>query len=387
MKKIAIITGRYLPGYKDGGPVRTIKNLTDMLGDDYSFTVVCADRDHGDDVPYDNIMIGSSNSNRVGKSNVIYIENGKYSFSDIKKIALENDLLYICGPYNGYAIKSLILKRIGKIKCPVVLAPMGSFSKGALSIRSKKKQVFLLIIRILGLFNNIYFSVTSEVEKEEMKTALNMGGKQDLDNRCFVAEDPQRKPGELLSHKSYRENNILKVVFISRICEKKNLLGAAEILKKVKGNVCFHIYGNMEDKQYYARCLDVLNSLPQNIKYEYKGEALSEEVPKVFSEYDVFLFPTHGENFGHVISEALSAGTIPVISNTTPWLDFDEYRCGYVISHGDINSFSEYIDRLCNMPISDLEEMSENAISYYIHRYNNAHENNGYKKIFDTLIH
>ena len=31
-KDILIIMGRYLPGYKDGGPVRSIKNLTDFLG-------------------------------------------------------------------------------------------------------------------------------------------------------------------------------------------------------------------------------------------------------------------------------------------------------------------------------------------------------------------
>ena len=36
-KDILIIMGRYLPGYKDGGPVRSIKNLTDFLGREYNF--------------------------------------------------------------------------------------------------------------------------------------------------------------------------------------------------------------------------------------------------------------------------------------------------------------------------------------------------------------
>ena len=84
MKKILIITGRYLPGYKDGGPVRTIKNLTDLLGDDYHFTVMCSDRDHGDIKPYENIKEGL---NRVGKADVIYVPNSKFSFSLIKSFA------------------------------------------------------------------------------------------------------------------------------------------------------------------------------------------------------------------------------------------------------------------------------------------------------------
>lgn len=386
MKKIAIITGRYLPGYKDGGPVRTIKNLTDMLGDDYFFTIVCADRDHGDDKPYEHIKTGVDNRNRVDKADVIYIDNGKYSFSDIRKIASENDLIYICGPYNGYAIKSLILNRIGVIKCPVVLAPMGSFSKGALAIRSKKKKLFLTVMKLMGLFNNIHFSVTSEVEKEEMKEALKIT-ENDNDELFYIAEDPQRKPDEILSNKSYRKNDMLRVVFVSRICEKKNLLGAAKILKRAKGNILFDIYGNMEDEKYYAKCLNVMNELPDNVCFEYKGEANSEDVPKIFSEYDVFLFPTHGENFGHVISEALSAGTIPVISNTTPWLDFDESKCGFVIEHDDENAFADCINKLCEMSLPEIEKMSKNAIAYYRKRYDEAYNNNGYKKIFDTLIY
>jgi len=50
-KDILIIMGRYLPGYKDGGPVRSIKNLTDFLGREYNFKILTCDRDHGDTEP------------------------------------------------------------------------------------------------------------------------------------------------------------------------------------------------------------------------------------------------------------------------------------------------------------------------------------------------
>ena len=45
LKKILIITGRYLPGYKDGGPLRTIINVTEALGDEYNFHIMCWDRE------------------------------------------------------------------------------------------------------------------------------------------------------------------------------------------------------------------------------------------------------------------------------------------------------------------------------------------------------
>lgn len=378
MKNVLIITGRYLPGYKDGGPVRTIKNLTDQLGDDFHFTVMCADRDHGDNKPYEGIKV--NDINRVCKADVYYVADGKYSFKKIKKLTEKNDIVYVCGPYNDYAIKSLLLKRFGKIKCPLILAPMGSFSKGALAIKSIKKQVFLKLFKILGLFNNISFSVTSEVEKRELKEAMGLA------NKCYVAEDPQRAIDDSLKHSEFKKDSALNVVFLSRISEKKNLLGAIKILSKCNGNINFFIYGNMEDVAYYEKCEDELRTLPDNISWEYKGTADSERVPEIFSQYDVFLFPTHGENFGHVISEALLAGTIPVISDTTPWLDFDEYKAGFVIEHENYEEFTKCIDKLCEMTKDGLEEMSSNAKAYYERKYNSAKEGSGYREMFNEVI-
>ena len=381
MKNILIVTGRYLPGYKDGGPVRTIKNLTDMYGDKYHFTVACADRDHGDEKAYEGILVGAENRNTVGKADVVYIENGNFSFSDIKSLATSNDLIYVCGPYNNYAIKTLILNRMSLIKVPVVLAPMGSFSKGALAIRSTKKKIYLMAMKALGLLNKVYFSVTSEVEKEEMEEALKIK----IDDKCFIAEDPQRCPVETTSKKLRDENGLLNIVFLSRICEKKNLLGAAEILSLVKEKAVFHIFGNMEDEDYYQKCLTVLEKLPENITWKYMGEADSENVPEILSKYDVFLFPTHGENFGHVISEALLSGVVPVISDTTPWLDLHEKGAGFVLPLGDKQEFVKCIDKLCQMTEKELEELSAGAKKYYLEKYEYAQNNNGYIKIFDSL--
>ena len=63
-KDILIIMGRYLPGYKDGGPIRSIKNLTDFLGKEYNFKILTCDRDHGDTEAYPNIKVNGWN--RVG---------------------------------------------------------------------------------------------------------------------------------------------------------------------------------------------------------------------------------------------------------------------------------------------------------------------------------
>ena len=37
MTRMLVITGYYLPGYKAGGPIRTLSNLVERLGDELAF--------------------------------------------------------------------------------------------------------------------------------------------------------------------------------------------------------------------------------------------------------------------------------------------------------------------------------------------------------------
>ena len=105
-KDILIIMGRYLPGYKDGGPVRSIKNLTDFLGREYNFKILTCDRDHGDTEPYPNIKV--NNWNHVGNADVYYVPPKGFSQKLIVKLTKQVDLVYVCGCFNDYAINTLM---------------------------------------------------------------------------------------------------------------------------------------------------------------------------------------------------------------------------------------------------------------------------------------
>ena len=137
-RDILILMGRYLPGYKDGGPVRSIKNLVDYLGDEYNFYILTCDRDHGDDESYNNIIVNSWNN--VGKAKVYYVPPKGFKMSLIKKLSNQVDLIYCCGCFNDYAINTLILNRIGVIKPKVFIAAMGLFSKEGFKLKYKKKK-------------------------------------------------------------------------------------------------------------------------------------------------------------------------------------------------------------------------------------------------------
>lgn len=362
--------GRYLPGYKDGGPVRTIKNLTDCLGDEYDIRILTNDRDHGDISSYSNIVYDSWN--QIGKAKVWYVKPNGFKFKLIQELSKNIDVIYCCGPYNDYAIKLMLLNKFNMIRKKVVIASMGSFSKGALGIHSIRKSLFINMMKIFGLFKSILWSVTSLVEERELKEIIGQNAE------CMIAENLPRNIK--IEHKRQKNQHELKIIFLSRICEKKNLLFAIQVLKKINKNVTFDIYGNIEDSVYWEKCKNELkNSL---INWHYMGECDSEKAPETFGDYDVFLFPTFGENFGHVISESLLAGCIPVISNTTPWLDFDRYKCGKIVSLKDMNKFIDVINEFIEMDKEEFNTYVKNAQQYINSKNQESIKNTGYRRIF-----
>lgn len=376
-KKILIIMGRYLPGYKDGGPVRSIKNLTDYLGKEYDFRILTCDRDHGDTETYPNIKVNGWN--RVGNAEVYYVPPRGFGQKLIVELAGQVDMVYVCGCFNDYAINTLIANRFGRIKVPVVVAAMGLFSPKEFQLKYPKKKAFTTVFNLLGMFRNIYWSATSEMEISEIKQQVKTADKQ-----FFIAEDLPRKVGEA-NVKKEKKAGRLKVVWISRIAPKKNLKYAIEILENVKSDVEFTIYGPAHTEEYWEQCKQELSKLPNNVKWVWKGNLGSENVVETLKQYHVFLFPTLGENFGHVIQEALSAGCPCIISDQTPWQDFESQGVGYVLPLGNNESFVDAIEKYAAMGQEEFQNVSEKAHQYAMNVSNGKVKNTGYRKIFDSL--
>ena len=141
-------------------------------------------------------------------------------------------------------------------------------------------------------------------------------------------------------------NRTTKLVFLSRICPKKNLLFAIRALEDVRSSVEFYVYGPIEDRSYWDECVQTASSLPSSIKFIYMGPLSPNDVVSTLTNYDLFVFPTLGENYGHVIVEALSASLPILISNNTPW---SHKPCpGFCSLSLDSHlSWAKYIDQYC----------------------------------------
>ena len=173
MSKPTILTfvGYYLPGYKGGGPIRTLANVVDRLGDEFQFKIITADRDFGDEKPYPKIDVNGWN--RIGKADVFYMSPTRRSLKDSRKLlcSTEYDILYLNSFFSPhFTIKPLLLRRLRLISDrPIIIAPRGEFSPGALGLKSLKKRVYLLVAKPFGLYRGVVWQASSEHEEDDIR--------------------------------------------------------------------------------------------------------------------------------------------------------------------------------------------------------------------------
>ncbi|HEX7050662.1 MAG TPA: glycosyltransferase [Longimicrobiales bacterium] len=362
---ILVFNQGYLPGFKHGGPVRTLANLFDRLGDEFRFRLVTSDRDSGDDAPYPGIP--RDRWVRVGNVDVFYASRA--SLRARRLLGLVRDArpaaLYLNSFFSpAFTLRPILLRRLGFFRgVPVIVAPRGELSPGALGLKWPKKRAYLTAARSMGLYSHVIWQASSREEAAEI------GHWFGADARIVVAPNiPARETGGESSRGSRivpdKVPGALRIVFLSRIARKKNLVGALGMLGGLDGCIHFDIYGPIEDATYWSECRRVAERLPASVQVRYRGPVPPSEVGRVFASYDLFLFPTLGENYGHVIIEALRAGCPVLLSDRTPWRGLAAEGAGWDVPLDDGGRFREILQELVRMDSATHARWSRGAQAY-----------------------
>ena len=386
MKPIILtFIGHYLPGHLAGGPIRSIANMVELLSDEFDFYIITSDHDCGASEPYQSVKLDQWNI--VGNAQVFYVSNTTLSLRRLAKLVRETpyDLIYLNSFFDPiFTIRLLMAIRLGLIPLkPVIIAPRGEFSEGALALKSWKKKPYLLISKWLGLYNNVLWHASTVLEKKDILRVF----KKNTEEVTIAIDLVTSKNSLVKNNKSIliapnlvsisqsisQPVKILQVCFLSRICPKKNLDYALRVLADVKVPVCFSIYGPQEDHEYWSKCQVLIANLPAHIEVIYKGSVDHLQVINTLAQYELFFFPTQGENFGHVIYEALLAGIPVLLSDQTPWLDFEEKGVGWSLPLNSPSSFVSAIEEVAGWSAETQKTVSERVLVYAENAGNNTH--------------
>ncbi len=330
------------------------------LGHEFDFLVLTSDRDLGSHIPYSGIEPGSWQT--VGSAQVMYLPTREKALWRWRRWLrrLNYEVIYLNGCFPNSTIKTLLLRWLGCIpRTPTVLAPRGEFSPGALSLKATKKSIYLALTRQLGFYESIVWQASSKHEKADIVNALGVNKKQIIIAPNLVEETLSSNASQ-----APKRPGSLRAVFLSRITRKKNLHYALEIMSSLRSDIVFDIYGPAEDTTYWQECQSLITKMPANVQVTYHGELDHAKVTDQLSRYHLFLLPTRGENFGHVISEALRAGCPALISDQTPWQELELEMAGWVVPLSQPERYRAVLNAVSDMDHTTWREWSHGARTY-----------------------
>ena len=355
---ILILCDWFLPGYLAGGPIQSIATLTQQLGNDIDFRIITTDRDFKSNKPYDKVKVNEW-TQYEGRT-VFYISPENMNPDFVLKLiqSTKHDAIYLNSLFSKlFAVSPLKWKQQGKIQSKIILAPRGMLGDGALAIKALKKQLFLIYCKVFGLFKDIVWQSTSAQETSEIKKRLGANSKiievSNLPNTANAITAIEKQSGKL------------KLCFISRVSEKKNLNFAIDVLKLIpQTDIIFDVYGPIEDELYWNTCQENAKGLSQTIKFQYKGILEPSEIGKTISQYHALFLPTQNENYGHIIVETLQHARLVLLSDQTPWRNLKEEHVGFDIALADKTKFVEAIQVMSSLNQLEFDEMIKVAVSY-----------------------
>jgi len=322
MKKILITYDYFTPAFRAGGPTRSLHNLVSFLGKDLDIYVLTTDRDH-DGTPLDVVKDEWVDFN--GDAKVYYASTANQGLKARSVIAaLRPDLIHINGMFSPFAtIAPLAFAKANGTK--LAISPRGMLQRHSLRIKSFKKQAYLKVVWLLYLNKlSVHWHFTTLQEQSEFQERFDFKGETMLIGNvpAFYMLDHAIKPIE--------KHNPVKLMTVALVSPMKNHLKVLEALRQVTNlEVQYDIYGPVIDKAYWQKCEQVIETLPDNIKVNLKGEVNPNNLHQIYADYHFYIQPSQSENFGHSLFEALACGLPVITSDQTPWRKLEQKQAGW----------------------------------------------------------
>ncbi len=372
MTRVVVLSNYFKPGFKAGGPIKSLDLFCKNLSKELDIHVITSAYDINSKKEYPDIELNKL-INRDGYK-VIYLS--KYNIQNILFYLkrFKPDYIYLNSVFSKQNIFLFLINKITSLP-KIILAPRGEISSNALKIKSYKKKPALYFFKLFKVFKDIDFHATDKFEADYLYKMFSNNKIKIIPNFVSSFENPK---------KLYKVKDKVRACFVSRITPKKNLKYAIKVLsdkKLTKFEIIFDIWGPIEDKEYWLLCQKQIDQLPKNIKVTYKGTYEPKDQIKNLSSYELLILPTLNENFGHVIFECMQLGIVPLISNNTPWTSV-KHHGGGAFSLDKKERFVEYLTEFSALDNKKFSNISNMTVQYAKSKSNNLDNKEKYKGLF-----
>lgn len=233
--------------------------------------------------------------------------------------ALAPGLIDVQGLWTYPSLANLLYAR--KTGAPYMVTPRGMLDPWARRNSAWKKRIAGFAFEYAHLKGACALRATAEMEARHFR---DMG----LINPIAIVPNGINLP-ELAQR---TEHALRSVLFLSRIHPKKGV----DYLLKAWGALHADfpeweiVIAGIDESGHEAE----LKQLTQRLRLprvRFVGEAHGAAKQKLYRDADLFVLPTHAENFGLVIAEALAQETPVITTTNAPWQGLHDHNCGWWI--------------------------------------------------------
>ena len=211
---------------------------------------------------------------------------------------------------------------------PLVISPRGMLEPWSLQQRGLFKRTALALWERKNLRTAALLHATGEPEAHQI---LSLGFRQPMSVIPNGVNIPDLPDLPLASATPRR------VLFLSRFHPKKGvdvLLQAWSALQERHPDWVLDLYGP-DEGGYRVEMKHLAASLGMTGSRILFGDAITGAAKRdLFQSASLLVLPTHSENFGNVVAEALAHGLPVITTQGTPWQGLESHGCGWWIPFG-----------------------------------------------------
>ena len=234
---------------------------------------------------------------------------------------------------------------------PLVWSVRGELAENALIYNTGVKKIMKSLLNY-ALHSNIYFHATSEQEK--MYIQKHFGLKVQILLIPNLLEIPDLVNATPKKHFLYL-GRLHSIKGIDRLIEalsvSKNFTSKGESL----------VIAGTGDPTYTKQLkqLLVINGLENHVRFI--GHIEGPEKQQLIAGAKALILPSHSENFGNVVVEALAQKTPVIASKGTPWEILEQHNAGFWVENSPLG-LATAIDRLLDLDETTYQNMCNNAL-------------------------
>jgi len=241
-----------------------------------------------------------------------------------------------------------------------IISTRGMLQPWALNHKPWRKILARYLYQDKNLRTASCFHATSQLEAQNIRQLGFTNPVAVIPNGIDVTPYTQANDKECVISKWPRLKDKKIVLFISRIHPIKGLLNLAEAwaaLYKDFPDWQLVIAGH-DENGYQKQVQTALASVGADTATTFTGPVENQIKYSLYALCDVFVLPTHSENFGIVIAEALAAAKPVITTKAAPWEDLQTYNCGWQVDC-DSESLRRQLRLAMLLPDKQRQEMGQ----------------------------